>query len=184
MRSEAGPPGVWRAAPLTTGPPPSHTGRPAVKPPRLPLCNPSDHRSEFTTEHQAVVCLCPVLRRLLSLGGGQIVLARPEGVPDKHCMFAGPPGLQPFLYPASDRMRWRDVAGSLYDHHLEDDEPLRVPPTVSHPLQLGAEHPDEPAADLHTRGVIAPRWYKRKVILTSNIMYMYRGSIQVFIVRN
>ena len=110
-----------------------------------------------------MVCLCPVLRRLLSPGGGQIVLSRPEGVPDKHRMLANPPGLQPFLYLAPERMGCGDVASSLQDYRLEDDEPLRVPPTVPHPLQLGAEHPDEPAADLPTWRVIAPRWHDRKV---------------------
>ena len=115
-------------------------------------------------EHQAVVCLCPVLRRILSPGGGQIVIARPEGVPDKHRMLAGLPGLQPFLYPAPDCMGCIDVVGSLHDHRLEDNEPLRVPPTVPHPLHLGAKHPDEPAADLPTRRVIAPRWHDCKVM--------------------
>ena len=104
-----------------------------------------------------------MLRRLLSPGGGHIVLARPEGVPDKHRMLAAPPGLQPFLYLAPDRMGCGDMAGSLQDHCLKDDEPLRVPPTIPHPLQLSAEQPDELASDLPTWRVIAPRWNDRKV---------------------
>ena len=96
-----------------------------------------------------MVCLSPVLRRLLPPGGGQVVLARPEGVPDKHHMLAGPPGIYPILNLAPDRMGCGDVAGLLQDHRLECNEPLRVPPLVLHPLHLGAEHPDEPTADRH-----------------------------------
>ena len=110
-----------------------------------------------------MVCLSPVLRRLLPLGGGQIFLARPEGVPDKHRMLAAPPGIQRLFDPAHDRTGCGDVAGSWQDHRLEDDEPLLVPPPVPHPLPLGAEHPDKPATDLPTWRVIAPRWHDHKV---------------------
>ena len=110
-----------------------------------------------------MVCLSLVLRRLLSPVGGQIFLARPEGVPDKHRVLAGHPGIQPILNPAPERIRCSDVAGSLQDHRLEDDETLQVPPPVPHPLHLGAEHPGEPAADLPTWRIIAPQWHDRKV---------------------
>ena len=89
--------------------------------------------------------------------------ARPEGVPNKPRMLAGPPGIQPLLDPAPDRMRCSDLAVLLQDHCLEYDEPLRFPLPVPHPLHLGAEHPDKPAANLPTRRAIAPRWHDRKV---------------------
>ena len=108
----------------------------------------------------------PVLRRLLPTGGGKVLLARPEGVSDKHCMLALPPVVEPFCDPTSDCMGCGDVAGSLQDHHLEDDEPIWVPPPVPHPLHLHPQRPDEPSADLPTRRIIAPQWHDRKVTPT------------------
>ena len=54
-----------------------------------------------------MLCLCPVLRRLLSPGDGQIVLARPEGVPDKHHMLAGPQASK--LFSIQSRIAWDAV---------------------------------------------------------------------------
>ena len=132
-------------------------------PARLPFRNPSYRRPEFTTEHQAVVGLSPVLHRLLPLGGSKVLLARPEGVAKKHRMLAFPPGVLPFCDPTSDRMECGDVAGSLQDHRLEDDESLRVSLPVPHPLHLQPQRSDELSADLPTRRIIAPRWHDRKV---------------------
>ena len=71
-----------------------------------------------------------------------------------------------------------DVAGSFQDHRLEDNEPLIVPPPVPHPLQLGAEHPDEPADDLvySTKGFARCTFeHEKKIRLHYHIGY--KGNI-------
>ena len=120
-----------------------------------------------------MVCLRPVLRRLLSPGGSQIFLARPEGVPDKHRMLVTTPSIQHLLDPAPDRMGCRDLSGLFQDHGLEDNEPLRVPPSVPHLLNLGAEHTSEPAADLPTRHVIATNIHIQRISLKQYSNYNY-----------
>ena len=103
-----------------------------------------------------MVGLGPVLRNLFPPGVVKVLLARPLGVANKHCMLAFTPGIEPFHDMTSDRMGCGDVAGSLQDHRLEEDEPLLVPPPVLHSLHLHPKRPDEPPADLPTGRVIAP----------------------------
>ena len=100
-----------------------------------------------------MVGLGPVLRRLFPTGGGKLLLAQPEGVANKHRTLAFPPDVEPFHDPTSDHMGCGDVAGLLQDHPLEDNEPLRVPPSIPHPLNLQPQRPDEPSAELPTQRI-------------------------------
>ena len=110
-----------------------------------------------------MVSLGPVLRRLLPLGNGKVLLAGPHGIFGQHRMLAFPPGIQPFFYSMSDRLGFGNMTGSLQDHCLEDDEPLRVPPSIPHPLHLLPQRPEKPSPDFLTWHVIAPRWHDREV---------------------
>ena len=111
-----------------------------------------------------MVSLGPVLRRLLPLDDGKVLLAWPQCVFDQHRVFALPPGVQPLFDAPTDRLGCGDTMGSLQDHRLKDDEPLRVPPSFPHPLQLLPQRPDKPTPDFTTWRVIAPRWHDRKVM--------------------
>ena len=103
-----------------------------------------------------MVSLGPVLHRLLPTGNGKVLLAGPQGVLDQHHVLALPPGVKPFFNVTRDRLGCGDMTGSFQYHRLEDDEPLRVPPSVLHPVQLLPQRPDEPTPDFPTRIVIAP----------------------------
>ena len=46
----------------------------------IPLFDPPHYRPELPAEHQAVVCLRPVLHRLLSLGDGEVLCARVQSI--------------------------------------------------------------------------------------------------------
>ena len=87
-----------------------------------------------------MVCLSPVLRRLLSQGGGQIFLARPEGVTNKHHMLAGPQASNIFSIRrliAWDVVTWRAHCRitvwkkmKLSDFHLLSRTPCISAPSI------------------------------------------------------
>ena len=110
-----------------------------------------------------MVSLGPVLLRLLLPVYSKVLLACLQGAFDQHHVFALPPGVQPLFDAPMDRLGCGDMAVSLKDDRLKDDEPLRVPPSVPHPLQLLPQCPDEPTPDFPTRRVIAPRWHDCEV---------------------
>ena len=58
-----------------------------------------------------MLSLGPVLHHIFPPGDGKVLLARHEGVADKHRMLALPPGIEPFSDPTSDRMGYGDVTG-------------------------------------------------------------------------
>ena len=110
-----------------------------------------------------MVSLGPVLRRLLPPGDSEVLLAGPHGIFNQHRMLAFPPGVQPFFYATSGCLGCGDMTGSLQDHLLEDDEPIRAPPSVRHPVHLLPQRHDKPSTDFPTRRIIAPRWHDREV---------------------
>ena len=103
-----------------------------------------------------MVSLGPVLLRLLPSGDSKVLLARSQRVLDQHRVFALPPGVQPLFDAPADRLGYGDMTGSLQDHRLNVDEPLQVPPSLPHPLQILPQRPDEPTPDFTTWRVIAP----------------------------
>ena len=83
-----------------------------------------------------MIRLCPVLRRLLPAGDGEVLCACVQGILYKHTIFALLPSVQSLPYLPSDDVGYGDMSGLLQDHILEDDEPLRVPLYVPHPDKL------------------------------------------------
>ena len=101
--------------------------------------------------------------RLLPACDGEVLCTHAQGVIHEHPMMAGLPSVQPFFYPPSDAVGCGDVSDSLHDHHLEDNEPLQVPLSVPHPVQLSPQRLNESSPNFPAWHVIAPRWHDRKV---------------------
>ena len=102
-----------------------------------------------------MVRLCPVLHRLLPLGNGEILPTRSQRVLYQHDMISLRLGVQPHSDSLTDGLGCGDMTGSLQDYRLEEDEPLRVSPSVPHPLHLLPQRPNEPSPDSPTWRVIA-----------------------------
>ena len=133
-------------------------------PPLLPLCDPPHRRPEFPAEHQAMVCLSPMLRGFFPADGGEVLCAGPQRVLHEHCVLPRLPSAQALLDPSMDVPVCRDMAGPLERHHLKDDKTTRVPPSVAHPLQLPHQGVDVPPPHLPARRFVASRWHDRKVM--------------------
>ena len=78
-------------------------------------------------------------------------------------MAAGLPSIHPLFYPTSNCLGYDDMSGSLQDHRLEDDEPLRGSLSVPHPSQISTQCLYEASPDLPDRRVIAPLWHDHEV---------------------
>ena len=83
-----------------------------------------------------MVSLGPLICRLLPPGNGKVLLARSQRVLNQYLVFALPAGVQPLFGEPADYLGYGDMTGSLQDHLMKDDEPLRVLLSVPHPLQL------------------------------------------------
>ena len=105
------------------------------------LRNPSHRRPELPPKHQAIVCMFLALHRLFPPGDGELLNARAQGVLDKHPMLAVPPSVQALLYPPSDGVGCGDMLGLFQYHRLKNDEPLKVPLSVLHPLSSSPSIP-------------------------------------------
>ena len=81
------------------------------------------------------------LHRLFPPGDGELLNARAQGVLDKHPMLAVPPSVQALLYPPSDGVGCGDMLGLFQYHRLKNDEPLKVPLSVLHPLSSSPSIP-------------------------------------------
>ena len=55
------------------------------------------------------------------------------------------------------------MSGPLQYHRLEDDEPLRVPPSVTHRMQFFIQGTDKVSPYLPTWHVVATEWHDREV---------------------
>ena len=101
-------------------------------PPLLPLRYPPHRRPEFPAEHQAMVCLIPMLRGFLPLDGGEVLHVGAKCVLHDHCVLPRLPIVQSLLDPSVDVLGCGEMAGSPERHRLKDDETLRVPPPAAH----------------------------------------------------
>ena len=132
--------------------------------PHISLSYPRHHHPHLPSEHRAVVCLSPVLLRLLPVFGGELLLTILQRLLHKHTVSPGFPGVNPLLNPPPDRVGCGDMSGSLQYHRLEDDEPLRVSLSVLHPTQLVVQGPGEATPDLPTQHVVAAGGNDREVM--------------------
>ena len=70
-------------------------------PPLFSLRDTPQHRQEFSTEHQAMKCLSPVLRGFFPEDGGELLGTGPQFVLHEHHIMLRLPRVQALFYPSS-----------------------------------------------------------------------------------
>ena len=118
---------------------------------------------QITSEHQDVVGLSPVLLRLLTAGGGEVLRTSAQSLLKNNTMSPGPPGVNPLLDPSSYFVGCSGMSGSLQYHRHEEYELLQVPLYVPHPMQLVILCPEEATPNLPTWHVVTAGGHDCKV---------------------
>ena len=137
---------------------PLETGTPLIL-----LRYPTHRRPEFPAEHQAMVCLSPIIGGFIPADGGEVLRAGAQCVLHEHCVVSCLPSVQALLDPSAYVLGCRDMAGPLECHRMKGNETLRVPPPVAHPPQLLYQGVYVSPPHLPARRFVASRWHDREV---------------------
>ena len=110
-----------------------------------------------------MVDICPVLLVLHSAVIGEGLLTHVQGILYQHSITTCILGVKNLLNTPPDCVGCGDMTGLLQDHRLKDDEPLRVPQSVPHPVQLFHQGHHKASPDLPTWRVVAQGGNYREV---------------------
>ena len=102
--------------------------------------------------------------QLLPAGDGEVLRAIAQYLLRKHPTSYGLPGVEPLIDQPPYCVGCGDMSGSLQYHHLEYDEPLRVPPSVPHPTHLVSQSPYKAAPYLTSWHIIEAGGHDREVM--------------------